>query len=41
MKELEGGEYCLTRSYVICILPIEENEVGGTCSTNGIEEKYE
>jgi hypothetical protein len=42
MERLEGGENCITRSFIICTLPknnqnyLVEEEVGGTCGTNGM-----
>jgi hypothetical protein len=37
-KWREGGGNCITRSFVICT-QVEEDEMGGECSTNGGEEE--
>jgi hypothetical protein len=37
MKWWEGGESCITRSFEN--YQVEEDEVGGTCGTNGGEEE--
>jgi hypothetical protein len=42
MERWEGGENCITGSFVVCTFcnyQVEEDEVGGSCITNGEEER--